>query len=83
MMSHAGTLSPATVEPIKPLMEEHHPQEPTDHVKVDSAPNQHDWWDDADMFGLIVPKAFRHSLYGCDQLLENSNTDGDNEEIAP
>ena len=82
-MSHARTLSPTAVEPIEPPTEEHQPQEQTDHVKVDGAPDQHGWWDDADVFGLIGQKAFCRSLYGCDQLLENSNSNDDDDEAIP
>jgi hypothetical protein len=46
-------------------------------------PDQQDWWDDADVSGLIDLEAFRRFLYSCDQLLENSVSDGDDDEAIP
>jgi hypothetical protein len=47
-------------------MEEHQPQEPIDRDNADGAPNQQDWWDDADVSGLIDLETFRHFLYSYD-----------------
>jgi hypothetical protein len=80
-MSHGGTLSSAVVEPTEPPTEEHQSQEPTNHDGVDGASNQHDWWDDADV--SVDPEAFCHFLYGYNQLLENSDSDGDGDETIP
>jgi hypothetical protein len=64
-------------------MEEHQPQEPTDRDNADGAPDQQDWWNDADVSGLIDPEAFHCFLYSCDQLLENLDSDDDNDEAIP
>ena len=64
-------------------MEEHQPQEPTDHDNAEDTPNQQDWWDDADVSELIDPEAFCHFLYGSDQLLQNSDSNGNDDEAIP
>jgi hypothetical protein len=71
------------VEPTDPPTEEHQSQESTNHDGVDGAPDQHDWWDDIDVSRLIDLEAFHHFLYGYDQLLENSDFDGDGDETIP
>jgi hypothetical protein len=52
-----------------------------DRDDLDNTSDQQDWWDDADVSDLIDPEAFRHFLYSCDQLLENSNSDCDDGEV--
>jgi hypothetical protein len=63
-------------------MEEHQPQEPIDHDNTDGTPDQQDWWDDTDVSELIDPEAFCHFLYSYDQLLENSNSDSNDDEAT-
>jgi hypothetical protein len=82
MTTRRETLSQATVESTKPPTEEDKPPNLTSQSKLDDTPDQQDWWDDADVSGLIDPKAFRRFLYGCDRLLENSNLDRDDDEVA-
>ena len=69
------------VEPTEPPTEEHQPQEPIEQDDVNDTPDQQDWWDDADVSGLIDPEAFCRFLYSSDQLLEDSNSDGDDNEV--
>ena len=73
----------ATVEPTEPPMEEHQPQEPIDRDDINGTPNQQNWWDDTDVSRLIDLEAFCHFLYSSDQLLENSDPDGDDDEGIP
>ena len=75
------TLSQAAMGPTEPPTEEHQPQEPTDRDDADDTPYQQDWWDDADVSGLINPESFRRFLYSCDQLLEDTDSDGDDNEV--
>ena len=83
MTTRDETLSQTAVEPTKPPTEEYQLQEPIDCDNADDAPDQQDWWDDTDVSGLINPEAFRHFLYSCNQLLENSDSDGDDDEAIP
>jgi hypothetical protein len=71
------------VEPTDPPTEEHQPQEPTNRDNVDDTPNQQGWWDNTDVSGLIDPEAFCRFLYSCNQLLENSDSDSDDDEAIP
>jgi len=71
------------VERTEPPTEEHQSQELTNHDDIDATPDQHDWWDDTNVFGLTDPEAFRCFLYGCNQLLENSDSNGDGDETIP
>ena len=54
-----------------------------DHDNAEDTPNQQDWWYDADVSRLIDPEAFDCFLYGYDQLLENSDSEGDGDEAIP
>jgi hypothetical protein len=81
--THGETLSQAVVEHIEPLAEEHQPPDPTGRDDIDDAPDQQGWWDDTDVSGLIDPEAFCRFLYSCDQLLENSDSDRDDNEVTP
>ena len=71
------------VEPTEPPMEERQSQGSTDHDNAEDTPDQQDWWDDADISRLIDLEAFRHFLYGCNQLLENSDSNGNDDEAIP
>ena len=82
MTTHRETLLQAAVEPTKPPTEEDQPPNLTNRSELDDAPNRQDWWDDADVSGLIDPEPFRCFLHGCDQLLENSDSDRDDNEVA-
>jgi hypothetical protein len=64
--THTEILSQATVEPTEPPTEVYQPQNPTHRGNTDDALDQHDWWDDADVSGLIDLEAFNHFLYSCD-----------------
>ena len=68
------------VEPTKPPMEEHQPQESVDQDDADDTLDQQGWWDNANVSRLINPEAFHHFHYSCNQLLKNSNSDGDDNE---
>jgi hypothetical protein len=48
---------------------------------IDNTPDQQGWWDDTDVTRLIDPKAFRRFLYSYDQLLKNSDSDGEDNEV--
>jgi hypothetical protein len=61
-------------------MEEHQLQELTDQDNIDDTPYQQGWWDDTDVTRLIDLEDFCCFLYSCDQLLENSHSDSDNDE---
>jgi len=83
MTTRRETLSQAAVEPTEPPTEEDQPPNPTNRNDLDDIPDQQDWWDDADVSGLIDPEAFCRFLYSYDQLLENSDLDHDYDEVAP
>jgi hypothetical protein len=83
MTTHGETLLQAAVEPTEPPTEEHQPQEPTNRDNIDDTPIQQGWWDDVDISGLIDPMALHRFLYSCDQLLENSDSDGNDDEAIP
>ena len=70
------------MEPTEPPTEEDQSPNLTGQNKLDDTPDRQDWWDDADVSGLIDPEAFCRFLYGCDQLLENSDSDHDNNEVT-
>ena len=70
------------MEPTKPPMEENQPPNPTNRSEPDDTPNRQDWWDDVNLSRLIDLEAFRRFLYGCNQLLENSDSDRDDDEVA-
>ena len=82
MTTHRETLLQAAVEPTKPPTEEDQPPNPTNQSELDDAPDRQDWWDDADVSGLIDLEAFHRFLHGYDQLLENSDSDRDDDEVA-
>jgi hypothetical protein len=63
-------------------MEDHQPQDPANHDDADDAPDQHDWWYNADVSRLIDPEAFSRFLYSCDQLLEDSDPEDDDDEAT-
>ena len=46
-----------------------------DHDNTEDTPDQQDCWDDANISRLIDLEAFRCSLHGYNQLLENSDSD--------
>jgi hypothetical protein len=71
------------VEPTEPPTEEHQSQKPMHRGDTDDTPDHHDWWDDTDVSGLIDPEAFSCFLYSYDQLLEDSYSDGDDDETIP
>lgn len=53
------------------------------HGDANAAPDQHDWWDDADVSGLVDPQALGHFLHNCDFLLEDLDFEGDNDQTIP
>ena len=61
--THGETLSQATVELTEPLIVEYQPPNPMGQDDIDDTPDQQGWWDDADVSGLIDPKAFHRFLY--------------------
>jgi hypothetical protein len=63
-------------------MEEHQPQELIDRDDFDDTPDRQDWWDNTDVSRLIDLKAFHRFLYSCDQLLKDSDPDGDDNEVT-
>lgn len=75
------TLTQATVEPIEPPTEEHLPINLTDQDDLNNTFDQQDWWDDANVSELIDLEDFHCFLYSYDQLLEDSNFDGDDNEV--
>ena len=83
MTTRHETLSQAAVEPTEPPIEESQYPNLTNQNDLDDAPNQQDWWDDADVSRLIDPEAFHRFLYSCDKLLENLDSDHDDDEAMP
>ena len=69
MITQGETLLQAMVEPTESPTKERQLQEPTNPDNTEDTPDQRDWWDDADVSGLIDTEAFCHFLYGYDQLL--------------
>lgn len=59
-MTRLEKLSQVMVGPTKPPMEVRQTPDLMGQDDGDHAPDQHDRWDDADVFGLIDPEAFRH-----------------------
>ena len=70
------------MEPTEPSTEENQPPNLASQSELDDIPNHQDWWDNADVYRLIKPEAFRRFLYGYDQLLKNLDSDRDNNEVA-
>ena len=69
------------MEPTEPPTEEHQPQEPVDRDDINDTLDQQDWWDDVDVSELIDLEDFRCFLYSYDQLLEDSDSNGDDNEV--
>jgi hypothetical protein len=76
------THSQAAGEPIERPIEEHRPPNPMDRDDLDNTSDQQDWWDDANVSGLIDLEAFHHFLYNCDQLLKKSESDCDDGKVT-
>jgi hypothetical protein len=68
------------VDPTKLPTKDYQPKDLPDHGNVNDAPDQHDWWNDADVSGVIDLKAFSRFLYNYDRLLEDSSSEDDSNE---
>lgn len=70
------------MEHTEPPMEERQSSNLADRNDLNNALDQQDWWDDADVSRLINLEDFSHFLKGCDQLLENSDSNHDDDEVV-
>lgn len=68
------------LDPTKLPTKDYQPQDLPDHGDVNDAPDQHDWWNDVDVSGIIDPEAFSRFLYNYDWLLEDSSFEDDSNE---
>jgi hypothetical protein len=49
---------------------------------VDSPLDQHDWWDNANVSGLIDLEAFHRFLYDCNHLLESTSSNDNDYDVV-